>query len=109
MGRADYYKEGDWNAVCADCGRKRKASELKKNWKGFYVCSEHWEPRHPQDFVRAMPEEQSPSWTQAPPADTFVAGCTPGGMSCYADTATADCASPDYVFPQYNPLTDATE
>lgn len=109
MGRADYYAEGDWNAVCGECGRKAKASTLRRHWKGYYVCERCWEPRHPQDFVRAGSPEALPAWTQPPPEDTFIAYCTPGGLSCYADTATADCARPDYVFPQYNPLTDVTE
>lgn len=70
-GRADYLALGDWNAVCFQCGRKRKASELKKHWQGYYVCPEHWEPRQPQDFVRSVPDVQTPPWTQPMPADTF--------------------------------------
>lgn len=58
------YVPGDWNAVCYECGRKRKASELRKHWQGYYVCPEHWEARHPQDFTRAVIETQTPPWTQ---------------------------------------------
>jgi hypothetical protein len=73
MGRADYYREGDWNAVCYTCGRKRKASELVRHWQGFYACPEHKDNvRHPQDFVRGIPERQSPPWTQPEPPDVFV-------------------------------------
>lgn len=64
MGRADYLSLGDWNAVCFRCGRKRKASTMKKQWQGFYVCPEHWEPRHPQDFVRGVKENPSVPWSQ---------------------------------------------
>lgn len=74
MGRADYYKLGDYNAVCYECGRKFKASTLKLHWQGYYVCPEHWEPRQPQDFVRAQPDLQTPPWTQPRPADVFVFG-----------------------------------
>lgn len=70
-GRADYLALGDWNAVCYECGRKRKASELKKHWQGYYVCPEHWEPRQVQDFVRNMPDIQTPPWAQPIPADIF--------------------------------------
>lgn len=74
MGRADYLALGDWNAVCYECGRKRKASTLRKHWQGYYVCPEHWEPRQPQDFVRAQADIQTPPWTQPMPANVFVSG-----------------------------------
>ena len=70
-GRADYYKPGDWNAVCSMCGAKRKASQLVLNWQGQYRCPEHNEPRQPQDFVRAVPDVQSVPWAQIP-IDVFI-------------------------------------
>lgn len=70
-GRADYYAPGDWNAECYECGRKRKASTLLKHWQGYYVCPEHWEIRQPQDFVRSIPDVQTPPWTQPMPAWIF--------------------------------------
>ena len=73
-GRADYLELGDWNAVCYECGRKRKASTLLQHWQGYYVCPEHWEPRQPQDFVRSIPDVQTPPWTQPIPTDTFTFG-----------------------------------
>lgn len=73
-GRADYLELGSWNAVCFQCGRKRKASQLKKHWQGYYVCPEHWEPRHAQDFVRSVPDHQTPPWAQPMPGDTFNFG-----------------------------------
>lgn len=71
-GRADYLVLGDWNAVCYECGRKRKASMLVRHWQGYYVCPEHWETRQPQDFVRGVPEEIQPPWTQPMPEDEFI-------------------------------------
>lgn len=102
MGRADYYEEGDWNATCSMCGKKRKASTLVKNWQGQYRCPEHNEPRHPQDFVKGEADVITPPWTQ-PPSDTMVAYCTPGGQSAKPDAATPDCVRPDYVSPAYDP------
>lgn len=67
-GPNDYYASGDWNAVCYECGRKFKASQLKRHWQGYYVCAKHWEPRHPQDFVRGVQDVQTPPWTQPMPA-----------------------------------------
>lgn len=71
-GKADYLALGDWNAVCFECGRKFKASQLLRNWQGYWVCSKHWEPRHPQDFVRAIPDIQTPPWVQPMQADIFI-------------------------------------
>lgn len=64
MSGADYLRLGDYNAACFECGRKFKASDLKRHWRGYYVCSEHWEPRHPQDFVGAVPNTTTPPWVQ---------------------------------------------
>lgn len=72
MGKRDFFKPGDHNAICYVCGFKRKASEMKLRWDGVYVCKEDWEPRHPQDFVRGMPDEQAPEWTQPERPDQFV-------------------------------------
>lgn len=102
-GRADKLVLGDWNAVCFECGRKRKASGMKKHWQGYYVCPEHWEPRQPQDFVRAVPEVTTPEWTQAMPADVFVGGCTPNGKTAYPGFAIPGCALPDYISPFFDP------
>ena len=30
----NYFVLGDYNAVCFECGRKKKASELRKHWRG---------------------------------------------------------------------------
>lgn len=73
MAGNDRFVLGDWNAVCFECGRKFKASQLKRHWQGYYVCPAHWEPRHPQDFTRGVQDIQTPSWTQPMPADRFVA------------------------------------
>jgi len=71
MGRADFLNLGDWNTQCYQCGRKRKASTMKKHWQGYWVCSEHWEPRHPQDFVRNVTDNMTPPWSQPQPAPQF--------------------------------------
>ena len=71
-GPRTYLKLGDWNTVCYQCGFKRKASELVRNWQGYRVCPEHNEPRQPQDFVRAVPDIQAPPWTQPMPSTQFT-------------------------------------
>jgi hypothetical protein len=91
-GSADYLALGDNNAVCFQCGRKRKASELRKHWQGYYVCPEHWEARHPQDFVRATPDNKPPPWVQPPPAPDYVMWCTIPGSSAVVGYAVAGCS-----------------
>ena len=102
-GKADYLELGDWTATCYECGRKFKASQLRRHWRGYYVCGPHWEPRHPQDFVRSVSDVMTPPWTQPQPQDTFAVFCTPSGVSAYADTAVADCAINEFVSPLFDP------
>lgn len=73
MGRADYMKLGDWNALCDRCQRKYKASQLRKEWTGFMVCKKCYEPRHPQEFLKGRKEDENVSWTRPDSnADTSV-------------------------------------
>lgn len=64
LGPADYYKHGDWNATCDVCGFKFKASELRRRWDNMRVCSEDFEERHPQDFLKGKPDRQNVPWTR---------------------------------------------
>lgn len=97
MGHADYYSEGDWNAVCSVCGGKFKASELIRHWQGFYRCRRCWEPRQPQDFVRAVPDNMTVPWAQ-PPSQTFVQICTINGQSALPGYAIPGCMVPGNKF-----------
>ena len=90
MGRADYFELGDYNAACSECGRKRKASQLVRNWQGLYRCPEHNEPRQPQDFVRAIPDVMSVPWAQLE-TDQYTEYCSFNGCSAVANYAVAGC------------------
>lgn len=72
MGQADYYKHGDNNAICDRCGFKYKASQLKLEWTGYYVCPKCWEPRHPQDGIRAKKDDQTPDVIRSESEDVFL-------------------------------------
>jgi len=108
MGRSDYYAEGEWNAMCAECGRKRKSSEMRKlppgdPGAGLWVCyPEHWQARHPQDFVKGVPDETAPPWVQPMPPDTFADFCTPNGLSAVPGFAMPGCMVPGYLSPAFN-------
>ncbi|KKN77957.1 hypothetical protein LCGC14_0355220 [marine sediment metagenome] len=54
-----YYKSGDHSVICDRCGFKVKASETRKEWNGLRICKTHWEPRHPQEFIRGRPDHQA--------------------------------------------------
>lgn len=51
--KKNYYIAGEHNLICDVCSKKIKSHEGKMRWDGFFVCKEDWEPRHPQDFIRA--------------------------------------------------------
>ncbi len=60
----DYFAAGQWNAICDRCGFKKKSGQLRKEWTGLRVCSECWEPRNLQDFVRGKRDDQSIPWSR---------------------------------------------
>ncbi len=95
MPGADYLAEGTWNAECQLCGRKYKAQDLIRHWQGGYHCFKCWKPRHPQDFVRAIPDRPAAPWVQHYP-ERFSEICDLFGISCLADYAVADCSICDY-------------
>lgn len=86
MGSRDYLRLGDYNAICDVCGRKYKASELRKRWDGAMVCSEDYEPRHPQDFIRGIRETTKLPFTRPEQTDTFteVGDLDSYGLNAYA-------------------------
>ena len=93
-GPADYLELGDWNADCAVCGRKMKASQMKQlpigvPAAGMYACPEHWNMRQPQDLVRGVADKMSAPWVQIAPEE-FTDYCTT--VSAIADYAIAGCA-----------------
>lgn len=72
MGQADTYRHGDHNAICDSCGFKFKFSQLRKRWDGLYVCSKDWEPRHPQEMVRGIPDRQAVPVSRPEKSNTFL-------------------------------------
>lgn len=103
-GDNDDYVPGSWNAVCFRCGFKRKANQLMRQWQGYWVCPEHWEARHPQDFVRTPPDQMAAPWTQPRPGDYFIPVCTLEGITGGPGYGMPGCMMPGYISPAY-PLT----
>jgi hypothetical protein len=72
MGRADYWKSGSWLTICDICGQKFHSSDLKERWDGLMCCSQDWNPRQPQDFVRGIPDPQAVPWSRPDVPPPFV-------------------------------------
>jgi len=74
MSRGWKFQSGDWNFTCDSCGQKKKASVGKLRWDGFRVCSDCFEMRHPQDFLRARIDNQSVPWSRPKLQEVFLQG-----------------------------------
>lgn len=95
--QGDWYKAGDYNAICDICGFRFKASQLKKNWKNEYVCEADFELRHPQEFIRVRPEKIAVPWSRPEGEDDFLFICYIWARSAYADLGEADCMQADFT------------
>lgn len=49
----------DYNVICGRSGFVFKRSECRLTWDGKLVYYKYWEPRHPQDLIRARRDDQS--------------------------------------------------
>mgnify|MGYP003342889622 CR=1 FL=1 len=83
------YDKGDWIAMCDVCGRKYKASVLKKRWDGLMCCDDDWEIRQPQDFVRGIPDTQIAPWLRSEATNNFVAVTTAQPMTVYPSVSNS--------------------
>lgn len=74
----DYLKRGGQNVICDRCGFKFKSEELKKEWQGFMVCEICFEPRHPQDLIRSVPEQTKRPYYRPEEEPNFITTITDG-------------------------------
>ena len=95
MSTRPYFESGSWRVICDECGREFRSYQLTKRWDGLMVCSEDWETRHPQDFVRGVADKIAPPYTRPEQADTFVFTCDLLTSQGSADYGVADCARAD--------------
>jgi hypothetical protein len=72
MSRSWTYKDGEWNLLCDVCSKKIKASEARHRWDGLIVCTEDYETRHAQDFVRVKPEKNTIPFSRPQQEDVFT-------------------------------------
>jgi hypothetical protein len=91
----NYFKSGDWNAICDRCGFKFKGSQLKEEWNGWMTCSSCWEIKHPSLMQRVPTETSMPNFTRPEAVDQFVSVPPPPGPPAPAP----GLIMPDYVEP----------
>lgn len=107
-GQADFWAEGDWNAICAQCGRKRKASMMVKNppgtpCSGMYTCPEHYDSRQPQDFVKGIVDKMTAPWTQQI-GMTFLYTCDLQTRAAIPGAGVSGCMQAGYVPANFSEL-----
>lgn len=61
-----------YRAICDRCGFEFRSDELRKMWNGLMVCSEDFEARNAQEFVRAPKPDRSPYGSKALGEAIFV-------------------------------------
>ena len=59
MRNKDNYVHGSHNVICDRSGFKVHVEDTWPEWNGLRVRKEDWEPRHPQDLLRSVPDDQS--------------------------------------------------
>lgn len=98
VSRSPGYKSGSHWAICDSCGFQFRAEDLKETWDNRWVCNEDYEPRHPQDFLRAKEEKIS---VEQPirPDDTSNVGTAPSTDPTVPLDFTPDAADPSTVIP----------
>ena len=88
--KKNYFISGEWNLTCDVCSKKIKAHEAKQRWDGFIVCSDDFENRHPQDFVKAQTDKISVPFQRPIQTPEYVV-CTFEGSTGIAGLAIAGC------------------
>jgi hypothetical protein len=87
------FRPGDHWVICDRCGVAHRHHEVKREWTGLVVCTPCWEPRHPQDFVRARKDTQAAvGLVRQEPTDLFrsVTGTESGNQENTIPSGTFD-------------------
>lgn len=66
------FTPGDHWMVCDVCGCDRRYSQMRRRWDNLWVCADDWEPRHPQDFLKAREDDSAPPVTRPADDTTFL-------------------------------------
>ena len=92
-----YYTRGDWNLIDDKTGFKIKASNSRLQWNNVRCADRYFEERHPQDFVRGVPDKQNVPFARPESADPWLVTSStinnPTGTGFDAGTTTITVAS----------------
>lgn len=66
------YIPGDPWAICDLSGMKVRMSQTKKTWDGLRVYNPYWYPKHPQLFVKGIPDHMEVRDARPRQTDTFI-------------------------------------
>jgi len=68
------YTPGEYYMICDRCGFRRLASEMKKEWNGWWVCFDTcFEKKHPQYTPpKPLGESQKVPIHRPEPPDNFI-------------------------------------
>ena len=66
------FVNGDWNVYDQKTGFKLKASQTRRQWNNIRTGVKTFEERHPQDFVRGVPDHQTVPFALPESADVFL-------------------------------------
>lgn len=93
MPKKSYWSSGQYNVECQECGFRYKSTQVTRRWDGIYVCEFCYEPRHPQELIRNIPEQNKMPFT-SPEVDVFISdySCTMSGRQAIPEYAVAGCA-----------------
>jgi ribosome-binding protein aMBF1 (putative translation factor) len=58
--------------ICMRCAKKTALNALRKEWTGLKVCSDCYDVRNAQDFVRGVADRQAVKDPSPEPADYFL-------------------------------------
>jgi len=61
-----------WNVICDRSGFKVPFHKTRKEWTGLRVRAVDWDPRHPQDLVRAKADRQKVPDARPGAADNLI-------------------------------------
>ena len=79
------WQAGNYWVVCDRCGIDYRVADVKEEWNGLVVCDGCFEHRHPQDFVRAVADNSSPtSYVRTEPEDGTADTRPDGSTVVYA-------------------------
>lgn len=88
MGTERFYKLGSFYRIDDRTGFATRAERTSTEWNGLIVSDRVYERRHPQDFVKGVPDNQTVPFPRPRQPNTFVGTSTSAQVEVYGDLPT---------------------